>query len=342
VAKTNTVLLTGGTGYIGSHVAVELAMSGHSVVLLDNLSNSRASVVDRIAQITCKPVQFIRLDMLDYEGLCAVFEQYNFDGVIHLAGMKAVGESVEKPLEYYRNNVGATINLARCCCKYNVVNIVFSSSATVYGTNANMPLCEDNDTGCVNPYGWTKLMSEQILRDVARSRKDCNIALLRYFNPIGAHSSGLIGECPNDIPSNLAPYVLKVASGQLPYVRVFGNDYDTVDGTGVRDYIHVVDLAKGHINALDKLNTNCGLVTYNLGRGKGYSVLEVIAAFERACGRKIPYKFVQRRAGDIAICYASVDKAREQLGWQAQYDIDQMAIDGWKWQQYYVKNLFSE
>lgn len=328
-------LVTGGVGYIGSHIVAQLLCSGQETVIVDDLSNSDISVIDRLYKICGVRPTFVQLDVCDKTALSSVFDKYDIDTVIHLAGKKAVGESVEKPIEYYRNNIDSTLSLLECMKTHNVHNLVFSSSATVYGKAEKMPVDENSPLGCTNPYGWTKLMIEQILQDACVADKSLNVALLRYFNPVGAHSSGLIGECPNGIPNNLTPYITQVASGKLPYLRVFGNDYDTVDGTGVRDYIHVCDLADGHIKAINKLHTNCGLVIYNLGTGIGYSVLQVLAAFEKAVGHELPYKIMPRRAGDIATCYAVADKAKNELGFVATRSLEQMAEDSWRWQQYY-------
>lgn len=327
------ILVTGGAGYIGSHTCVELLNAGYEVVIVDNLYNSNQKAVDRIEQITGKKVTFYEMDILDKEGLNQVFDTENIDAVIHFAGLKAVGESVAKPVEYYHNNIEGTLSLVDAMRNHNVKNIVFSSSATVYGDPAQIPITEECPKGvCTNPYGWTKWMLEQILTDVHTSDNEWNVLLLRYFNPIGAHESGLIGEDPKGIPNNLLPYVAQVAIGKLKCLGVFGDDYDTPDGTGVRDYIHVVDLAKGHVAALNKMQENCGVKVYNLGTGKGYSVLDVVHAFEKACGHEIPYEIKPRRAGDIATCYSKCDLAKEELGWQAQYDIDDMCASSWKWQ----------
>lgn len=327
------ILVTGGAGYIGSHTCVELLNAGYDVVIVDNLYNSNQKAVDRIEQITGKKVTFYEMDILDKEGLNQVFDTENIDAVIHFAGLKAVGESVAKPVEYYHNNIEGTLSLVDAMRNHDVKNIVFSSSATVYGDPAQIPITEECPKGvCTNPYGWTKWMLEQILTDVHTSDNEWNVLLLRYFNPIGAHESGLIGEDPKGIPNNLLPYVAQVAIGKLKCLGVFGDDYDTPDGTGVRDYIHVVDLAKGHVAALNKMQENCGVKVYNLGTGKGYSVLDVVHAFEKACGHEIPYEIKPRRAGDIATCYSKCDLAKEELGWQAQYDIDDMCASSWKWQ----------
>lgn len=326
------VLVTGGCGYIGSHTVVELQKNGFDVVIVDNLSNSKKSVLDRIQQITGTKPTFYKVDMTDKAALMGVFEKEKFSDVIHFAGLKAVGESVRKPLEYYRNNLDSTMNLLELMREFGVKNIVFSSSATVYGNPATVPITEDFPLSCTNPYGQTKLMIEYILKDLYKADASFNIALLRYFNPIGAHPSGLIGEDPNGIPNNLVPYITQVAVGKLERLNVFGNDYPTRDGTGVRDYIHVVDLAKGHLAALKKLSENCGLVIYNLGTGNGYSVLEVLNAFSETVGRPLPYVIAPRRAGDIAECYADPTKAYKELGWKAELDLKRMAEDSWRWQ----------
>lgn len=326
------VLVTGGCGYIGSHTVVELQKNGFDVVIVDNLSNSKEAVLDRIQQITGTKPTFYKVDMTDKAALRGVYEKEKFSDVIHFAGLKAVGESVRKPLEYYRNNLDSTMNLLELMREFGVKNIVFSSSATVYGNPATVPITEDFPLSCTNPYGQTKLMIEYILKDLYKADASFNIALLRYFNPIGAHPSGLIGEDPNGIPNNLVPYITQVAVGKLERLNVFGNDYPTRDGTGVRDYIHVVDLAKGHLAALKKLSENCGLVIYNLGTGNGYSVLEVLNAFSETVGRPLPYVIAPRRAGDIAECYADPTKAYKELGWKAELDLKRMAEDSWRWQ----------
>ena len=326
------VLVTGGCGYIGSHTVVELQKNGFDVVIVDNLSNSKKAVLDRIQQITGTKPTFYKVDMTDKAALRGVFEKEKFSDVIHFAGLKAVGESVRKPLEYYRNNLDSTMNLLELMREFGVKNIVFSSSATVYGNPATVPITEDFPLSCTNPYGQTKLMIEYILKDLYKADASFNIALLRYFNPIGAHPSGLIGEDPNGIPNNLVPYITQVAVGKLERLNVFGNDYPTRDGTGVRAYIHVVDLAKGHLAALKKLSENCGLVIYNLGTGNGYSVLEVLNAFSETVGRPLPYVIAPRRAGDIAECYADPTKAYKELGWKAELDLKRMAEDSWRWQ----------
>lgn len=327
------ILVTGGAGYIGSHTCVELLNAGYDVIVVDNLYNSNQKAIDRIEQITQKKVKFYKEDILDKEALKKIFSENQIDAVIHFAGLKAVGESVQKPVEYYTVNIAGTLNLIDVMRTYGCKNIIFSSSATVYGEPAQIPITEACPKGtCTNPYGWTKWMLEQILTDVHTSDPEWNVILLRYFNPIGAHESGLIGEDPKGIPNNLLPYVAQVAIGKLKCVGVFGNDYDTPDGTGVRDYIHVVDLAKGHVKALDKIKEKAGCKVYNLGTGKGYSVLDVIHAFSKACGHDIPYEIKPRRAGDIATCYSKCDLAKEELGWQAEYDLDAMCASSWKWQ----------
>lgn len=327
------ILVTGGAGYIGSHTCVELLNAGYDVIVVDNLYNSNQKAIDRIEQITQKKVKFYKEDILDKEALKKIFSENQIDAVIHFAGLKAVGESVQKPVEYYTVNIAGTLNLIDVMRTYGCKNIIFSSSATVYGEPAQIPITEACPKGtCTNPYGWTKWMLEQILTDVHTSDPEWNVILLRYFNPIGAHESGLIGEDPKGIPNNLLPYVAQVAIGKLKCVGVFGHDYDTPDGTGVRDYIHVVDLAKGHVKALDKIKEKAGCKVYNLGTGKGYSVLDVIHAFSKACGHDIPYEIKPRRAGDIATCYSKCDLAREELGWQAEYDLDAMCASSWKWQ----------
>lgn len=327
-----SVLVTGGAGYIGSHTTIELIQEGKDVVIVDNLSNSNIVVLDRIEELTGIRPTFYELDVQDREKLEKVFEENNIDSVIHFAASKAVGESVEKPLEYYSNNLVNTLVLLETMRKYNVKNFVFSSSATVYGDPKTCPILEDFSLSATNPYGQTKLMIENMLRDICKADETLNVAILRYFNPVGAHKSGRIGEEPNGIPNNLMPYITKVAIGQLKELSVFGNDYDTVDGTGVRDYIHVLDLASGHVKALEKLDSNPGLVIYNLGTGNGYSVLEMVKAFSKASGRKVPYIIAPRRAGDIAMCYADASKAKKELGWEAKYKLDEMCEDSWRWQ----------
>ncbi len=332
------ILVTGGMGYIGSHTCVELLNAGYEVVILDNLYNSNAEVLSRIEQITGKQPAFVKADLLDYDATNRVFEDYSIDSVIHFAGYKAVGESVEKPIEYYHNNLTGTLHLCDCMRKHGVKKMVFSSSATVYGDPAFVPITEACPTGGVtNPYGQTKFMIEQILQDLYVSDPTWEIILLRYFNPIGAHASGLMGEDPKGIPNNLLPFVAQVAIGKRERVSVFGDDYDTPDGTGVRDYIHVVDLAKGHVKAIEKFvamdaDGKIGVKIYNLGTGQGYSVLDIIRAFSQACGREIPYVVTDRRAGDIATCYADPTKAYEELAWKAELSIDRMCEDSWRWQ----------
>lgn len=335
----DNILVTGGAGFIGSHTVIELLNAGYNVIVLDNLVNSSRESLERVKKITGKSVKFYEDDLLDMEALQNIFEKENISSVIHFAGLKAVGESCEIPLAYFNNNITGTINLLMAMEKYNVKSLVFSSSATVYGKPESVPIREDFPLSVSNPYGRTKLIIEDMLRDIYKADASWDIALLRYFNPIGAHESGEIGESPNGIPNNLLPYVAKVATGELEAVNVFGDDYDTPDGTGVRDYIHVTDLAEGHIKALEKLNTHPGLVTYNLGTGKGYSVLEIIHNFEKACGKEIPYKITGRRPGDIDMCYADPEKARKELGWEAKRDIDKMCEDAWRWQSKYPKGL---
>ncbi len=327
------ILVTGGAGYIGSHTCVELLNEGYDVVVVDNLYNASPKALDRVKEITGKDLTFYEADIRDREALEAIFAKENVDAVIHFAGLKAVGESVVKPLEYYENNIAGTVNLCFAMRKYNVKNIIFSSSATVYGDPAQIPITEECPKGtCTNPYGWTKWMLEQILMDLHTADPEWNVILLRYFNPIGAHKSGLIGEDPKGIPNNLLPYVAQVAIGKLECLGVFGNDYDTPDGTGVRDYIHVVDLAVGHVKAIEKLKAKEGVSIYNLGTGNGYSVLQVVHAFEKACGHPIKYEIKPRRAGDIATCYCDPQKAKDELGWEAKYNIEDMCADSWNWQ----------
>lgn len=326
------ILVTGGAGYIGSHTCVELLNNDYDIVVLDKLSNSKIDSVNRVKEITGKDFIFEQVDLLEKKKLEKIFTEQKIDAVVHFAGLKAVGESVEKPLVYYRNNVIGAIVLCEVMKKFGVKKLVASSSATVYGTAEQMPISEDTPLGVTNPYGRTKLMVEEILRDLYVSDNAWCIALLRYFNPAGAHESGLIGEDPNGIPTNLIPYITQVAIGKLKEVSIFGNDYPTKDGTGIRDYIHITDLAKGHLKALDKVIGSSGIEAYNLGTGKGYSVQEVIAAFEKASGKKIPYKMVNRRPGDIAVSYADPAKAKRELGWEAEKDLDEMCRDAWKWQ----------
>lgn len=329
-----SILVTGGAGFIGSHTCVELLNAGYDVVVVDNLYNASKKALDRVEQITGKKVTFYEADILDRDALNAIFDKEQIDSVIHFAGYKAVGESVRKPIKYYYNNITGTLILCDVMRNHGVKNIVFSSSATVYGDPAFIPITEECPKGKItNPYGQTKGMLEQVLTDIYVSDPEWKVVLLRYFNPIGAHKSGLIGEDPKGIPNNLVPYVAQVAIGKLKCLGVFGNDYDTPDGTGVRDYIHVVDLAKGHVAAIKKVEeTEPGVLIYNLGTGKGYSVLDVVHAFEKACGKEIPYEIKPRRAGDIATCYADPTKAKNELGWVAQYGIEEMCEDSWRWQ----------
>jgi UDP-glucose 4-epimerase len=326
------ILVTGGAGYIGSHTIIKLIGDGHNVVVVDNLSNSSIESIKRVEKITGKTIPFYEVDACDKTALEKVFIRNSFDAVIHFAGLKAVGESVAKPLEYYRNNIDSTLVLLGCMQKYNVKKIVFSSSATVYGDPKSLPLTEDSrvGVGITNPYGQTKFMIEQVLRDLSVADSYMEVTILRYFNPVGAHTSGLIGEDPNGIPNNLLPYVAQVAVGKLKKVSVFGGDYDTVDGTGVRDYIHVVDLARGHLAAIN--HSKPGVSIYNLGTGKGVSVLELIAAFSKAAVKDIPYQVVNRRVGDVAACYADPKKANEALGWVAEKSIEEACVDSWRWQ----------
>ncbi|MAL16293.1 MAG: UDP-glucose 4-epimerase GalE [Balneola sp.] len=327
-----SVLVTGGAGYIGSHTVLELLNEGQDVIVVDNLSNSSYEALKRVQKITDKELTFYEEDLLNKAALDKIFTTHNIDSVIHFAGFKAVGESVSKPLKYYDNNITSTLYLCELMKKHGVRNIVFSSSATVYGDPHEVPITEDFPLSATNPYGRTKLFIEYILKDLHIADDSWNIALLRYFNPVGAHKSGLIGEDPNDIPNNLMPYVSQVAVGKLKELSIFGDDYPTADGTGVRDYIHVVDLAIGHLKALQKLNTNPGLVVYNLGTGAGSSVLDMVKAFENASGKKVPYKIAPRRPGDIAACYANPSKAEKELGWTAKRGIEEMCRDAWKWQ----------
>jgi UDP-glucose 4-epimerase len=326
------ILVTGGTGYIGSHTTVELLAAGYPVVIVDNLSNSKASVVDRIATIAGKAPEFVQADIRDRVAMSTLFARYKFNAVIHFAGLKAVGESVQKPLSYYDNNVSGTLALADVMAEAGVKTLVFSSSATVYGDPHAVPIREDFPLSATNPYGRSKLMVEEILRDLAKSDQAWRIALLRYFNPVGAHPSGLIGEDPSGIPNNLMPFAVQVAAGVRQQLSVFGGDYPTPDGTGVRDYIHVADLAQGHVAALRSLAGEAGVLTVNLGTGRGYSVLEVVRALSAACGHAVPYAIVDRRPGDIAQCYADPTLARERLGWQAVRGIEEMCADAWRWQ----------
>ena len=329
-----SILVTGGAGYIGSHTCVELVEAGYDIVVADNLSNSCEEAVHRVERIVGQSIPFVKAELTHADEVEELFERFgDIDSVIHFAGLKAVGESVAKPLEYYYNNLTCTLEVLKAMRRHNVKNFVFSSSATVYGDPERVPISEDFPTGgTTNPYGTTKLFQERILMDYCAADPTMNVALLRYFNPIGAHESGLIGEDPNDIPNNLVPYIAQVAVGKLAKLHVFGDDYPTHDGTGVRDYIHVVDLARGHIAALKKLETNCGLFVCNLGTGKGYSVFDVLHAYEKACGKTLPYVVDPRRPGDIAVCYADPTKAKEELGWEAKYGIEDMCASSWKWQ----------
>ena len=327
------ILVTGGAGFIGSHTVVELQEAGKDVVVLDNLSNSSEKSLERVEEITGKKVPFYKADILDRDALEEIFSKEDIYAVIHFAGLKAVGESVQKPWEYYENNIAGTLTLTDVMRKHGCKNIIFSSSATVYGNPAFIPITEECPKGqCTNPYGWTKSMLEQILSDIQKADNEWNVILLRYFNPIGAHKSGLIGENPSGIPNNLMPYITQVAVGKRDHLNVFGNDYDTHDGTGVRDYIHVVDLAQGHVKALKKIEENAGLKIYNLGTGHGYSVLDIVKNFEEATGVKIPYEIQGRRPGDIATCYADASLAKKELGWEAKYGIREMCEDSWRWQ----------
>ncbi|MFO7681481.1 MAG: UDP-glucose 4-epimerase GalE [Chloroflexota bacterium] len=326
------ILVTGGAGYIGSHTVVELLTAGHEVVVVDNLCNSKEEALRRVEELTGKRVSFYKVDLLDEAGLDSILGEHNVGAVIHFAGLKAVGESVEKPLLYYENNLAGTAVLCKVMARHGVKNIVFSSSCTVYGEPERMPITEDFPTMAYSPYGRTKWMIEMMLQDLYDSDNEWNIILLRYFNPVGAHKSGRIGEDPNGIPNNLVPYITQVAVGKLPHLRVFGADYPTRDGTCIRDYIHVVDLAHGHLKALDKLADNPGAVAYNLGTGTGSTVLEVIQAFERATGQKIAYQLAARRPGDVTAAYADPQKAAAELGWQAERSLDEMCADAWRWQ----------
>jgi len=326
------ILVTGGMGYIGSHTVVELLAAGHEVVALDNLSNAKASVQERVERIAGKPFTFVEGDVRDRAALEAVFAAHRIDSVIHFAGLKAVGESVEQPLRYYDNNVTGSLVLFECMAQAGVKSLVFSSSATVYGDPASVPILEHFPLSATNPYGRSKLMIEEMLRDLYKADPSWRIALLRYFNPVGAHESGLIGEEPNGIPNNLVPYIAQVADGRRERLSVYGGDYPTPDGTGLRDYIHVVDLALGHLATLSKLATGAGIFTYNLGTGRGNSVLEMVRAFEAASGRPVPYQVVARRAGDIAACYADASLAERELGWKALRNVEQMCADSWRWQ----------
>lgn len=326
------ILITGGAGYIGSHTCVELLNNNYKIIVVDNLSNSSIESLNRVKEITGKQFEFYKENVLNREKMNEIFLENNIEAVIHFAGFKAVGESTTIPLAYYYNNIISAIVLCDVMQKHNVKNFIFSSSATVYGIPKTSPITEEFPLSVTNPYGQTKLMIEQIMRDVAKADDEWSIALLRYFNPFGAHQSGRIGEDPNGIPNNLMPYVTQVAVGKLKELNIFGNDYPTKDGTGVRDYIHVVDLAKGHVKALEKVLKTKGIEAYNLGTGKGYSVLEMVKAFEKVSGKKIPYKLIGRRPGDVAICFADVSKAKRELGWEAEYGLEEMCVDSWRWQ----------
>ena len=329
----STILVTGGAGFIGSHTCVELLESGYDVVVIDNLSNACEESLKRVEKITGKTLKFYKGDIADKELMDKILTENDIYAVIHFAGLKAVGESVQKPLEYYTNNISGTLAMCDVMRKHGVKNIIFSSSATVYGDPAEIPITEKCPKGqCTNPYGWTKSMLEQILMDIYKADNEWNVILLRYFNPIGAHESGLIGEDPKGIPNNLIPYITQVAIGKLECLGVFGDDYDTHDGTGVRDYIHVVDLAIGHVRAVEKLKEKAGVSVYNLGTGNGYSVLDMVKAFSKACGKEIPYQIKPRRAGDIATCYCDASKAKEELHWVAERDLNKMCEDSWRWQ----------
>ncbi len=327
-----SILLTGGAGYIGSHTAIELVLKGYDIVIADDLSNSKMEAVRRVEKILGKKIPFYLCDVADKEAMTKVFTENKIDAVVHFAGYKAVGESVSKPIMYYRNNINTTLTLLEVMEEFGVESIVFSSSATVYGVPKEVPLTEDMDTSCTNPYGWTKLFNEQILKDAVVANPKLSAVLLRYFNPIGAHESGLIGEDPAGIPNNLMPYISQVAVGKLHHLNVFGNDYPTHDGTGVRDYIHVVDLAKGHVAAIDYAFKNKGVEVVNLGTGTGYSVLDIVNAFEKANGVKVPYEIAPRRPGDVAECFADTEKAFNDLGWKAEKNLEDMCRDSWRWQ----------
>jgi UDP-glucose 4-epimerase len=339
VSEKQTILVTGGTGYIGSHTVIELLATGHDVFVIDNLCNSKTSVLERVECIGGQRPGFARIDIRDRPALRSLFASHRFDAVVHFAGLKAVGESVEKPLLYYEVNVAGSLALIECMLKAGVKTFVFSSSATVYGEPASVPIREDFPLSPANPYGRTKLMIEEILRDLAASDLAWRVALLRYFNPVGAHASGIIGEDPYGVPNNLMPYVAQVAAGKLKELPIYGNDYPTPDGTGIRDYIHVVDLARGHLAALETLKKERGVLTVNLGTGRGYSVLEMVSAFEAVSGRKVPYRIVGRRPGDIAECYADPSLALEKLAWRAALGIEAMCTDMWRWQQWASQNL---
>jgi UDP-glucose 4-epimerase len=336
------ILVTGGTGYIGSHTCIELIKAGHEIVVVDNLCNSSLESLKRVEGLSACSIPFYKVDVRDKVGLTGVFEQHSIDGVIHFAGLKAVGESVQKPIKYYDNNVVGTFILVEIMQEFGCKTFVFSSSATVYGDPSTVPIKEDFPVSATNPYGRSKLMIEEFLQDIYIADNNWHIALLRYFNPIGAHKSGIIGENPNDIPNNLMPYISQVAIGKLERLSVFGGDYDTLDGTGVRDYIHVVDLAKGHVKALQALENEPQVLTVNLGTGIGYSVLDMVKAFEKASGKDVPYKIVERRPGDISTCYADPGYAAEKIGWQAQYELDEMCEDTWRWQSMNPNGYFGQ
>lgn len=335
------ILVTGGCGYIGSHTVVELLDDNRDVVIVDNFSNSSPNVLDSIKEITDKDFKFYKIDITNEDDLEVVFKENKIDSVIHFAALKAVGESVERPLEYYYNNLNSTLVLLKLMKKYNVKNFVFSSSATVYGSPKTLPINEDFPLSTTNPYGASKLMIENILKDICNADSSFNVAILRYFNPVGAHKSGLIGENPNGIPNNLMPYITKVSIGELPFLNVYGNDYDTNDGTGVRDYIHVLDLANGHLKALDKIHTSPGLVIYNLGTGNGYSVLDLVNTYSKVNTVDIPYKIVERRAGDIAKCFADPTKANKELNWSCKYNLEDMCKDSYTFQLNSISNALS-
>jgi UDP-glucose 4-epimerase len=339
VSEKETILVTGGTGYIGSHAVIELLASGYEVVIVDNLSNSSRSVLDRITRVAGHRPRFAQVDIRDRPALSKLFSSYGFAAVVHFAGLKAVGESVEKPALYYSNNVSGSVCLLECMIEAGTRTIVFSSSCTVYGEPSSVPVREDFPLRPMSPYGRTKLMIEEILHDVAATDPAWRVALLRYFNPVGAHPSGLIGEDPSDIPNNLMPYIAQVAVGKLKELQVFGSDYPTPDGTGVRDYIHVVDLARGHLAALNALRRRPGMTTVNLGAGRGYSVLEMVRAFAAACGKPVPYRVVGRRPGDVSQCYADPSLAQHLLGWRAELGIEEMCRDTWRWQQWAAEHL---
>ena len=335
------ILVTGGCGYIGSHTVVELLDDNRDVVIVDNFSNSSPNVLDSIKEITDKDFKFYKIDITNEDDLEVVFKENKIDSVIHFAALKAVGESVEKPLEYYYNNLNSTLVLLKLMKKYNVKNFVFSSSATVYGSPKTLPINEDFPLSTTNPYGASKLIIENILKDICKADSSFNVAILRYFNPVGAHKSGLIGENPNGIPNNLMPYITKVSIGELPFLNVYGNDYDTHDGTGVRDYIHVLDLANGHLKALDKIHTSPGLVIYNLGTGNGYSVLDLVNTYSKVNNVDIPYKIVERRAGDIAKCFADPTKANKELNWSCKYNLEDMCKDSYTFQLNSISNALN-